>query len=77
MDRQVNIVTREEYGNTAIGFNNSGIVLKNRSLADLIDLGIMALRSGDPGLLKLFEVLPTLEALRKMKMDLAIAKNDS
>lgn len=74
MDRPVKILIRSEFSDTAIGFNNSGVVLKNRSYADLIDLGIMTHRSGDPGLLKLFEVLPTLEDLKKIKMDLAIEK---
>lgn len=56
------------YHNTVIAFNNSGVVLKDRSQSDLIDLAIMARESGDPTLLKLFETLPELPELRIMKM---------
>jgi hypothetical protein len=56
------------YFNTVIAFNNSGVVLKDRSFSDLIDLGIMARRSGNPSLLKLFETLPELPELQRMKM---------
>jgi hypothetical protein len=56
------------FNNTVIAFNNSGVVLKDRSYSDLIDLAIMALESGDKSLLKLFENLPELTELRTMKM---------
>ncbi len=56
------------YQNTVIAFNNSGVVLKDRSYSDLIDLAIMARESGDKSLLKLFENLPELPDLRIMKM---------
>jgi hypothetical protein len=54
--------------NTVIAFNNSGVVLKDRSDEDLIDLAIMARKSGNPSLLKLFETLPELPELQFMKM---------
>jgi hypothetical protein len=56
------------YDNTVIAFNNSGVVLKDRSQSDLIDLAIMARESGDRSLIKLFEALPELSELRNMKM---------
>jgi hypothetical protein len=56
------------FNNTVIAFNNSGVVLKDRSYSDLIDLGIMARKSSNPELLKLFESLPTLPDLQVMKM---------
>jgi hypothetical protein len=56
------------YQNTVIAFNNSGVVLKDRSYCDLIDLAIMAIESGDRTLLKLFEKLPELSELRMLKM---------
>lgn len=56
------------YFNTVIAFNNSGVVLKNRSYSDLIDLAIMARESGNPNLKILFDQLPDLPALKLMKM---------
>jgi hypothetical protein len=56
------------FNDTVIAFNNSGVVLKDRSYEDLIDLGIMARKSGDPGLLRLFETIPSLPELQAMKM---------
>jgi hypothetical protein len=61
---------RPEYNNTVIGFNNSGVVLKNRSEKDLVDLAIMARNSKDPSLLKLFESLPDLHTLKFQKLKL-------
>jgi hypothetical protein len=54
--------------NTVIAFNNSGVVLKDRSQSDLIDLAIMARNSNNPELLKLFESIPELPVLQRMKM---------
>lgn len=54
--------------NTVIAFNNSGVVLKDRSQSDLIDLAIMARQSNNPELLKLFETIPELPVLQRMKM---------
>jgi hypothetical protein len=62
------IVVKPEFHNTVIAYNNSGVVLKNRSYPDLIDLAIMARKSGNPNLIILFETLPTLAALQLMKM---------
>jgi hypothetical protein len=56
------------YYNTVIAFNNSGVVLKDRSDSDLIDLAIMARKSGNPNLIILFEKLPELPELQLMKM---------
>lgn len=58
------------YYNTVIAFANSGVVLKDRSEADLIDLAIMARKSGNPNLIILFEKLPELVDLQRMKMEL-------
>lgn len=62
------LIIKPEFFNTVIAFNNSGVVLKDRSDEDLIDLAIMARRSGNPSLLKLFETLPELPDLQVMKM---------
>lgn len=56
------------YFNTVIAFNNSGVVLKDRSYSDLIDLGIMARESGNPNLIILFDLLPELSELKLLKM---------
>ncbi len=71
------VTIKQDYLNTVIGFNNSGVVLKERSQEDLVDLAIMAHKSQDPGLLKLFEVLPSLDALKKMKMEAMIKKHSN
>jgi hypothetical protein len=65
-----NITIYPIYNNTVIAFNNSGVVLKDRSHSDLIDLGIMAHQSKNPNLLKLFQNLPDLATLQLMKMRL-------
>jgi hypothetical protein len=56
------------YNNTVIAFNNSGVVLKDRPYTDLVDLAIMARKSNNPELLKLFESIPDLPDLLVMKM---------
>jgi hypothetical protein len=73
-DSDIDISINPAYFNTVIAFNNSGVVLKNRSCSDLIDLGIMARESGNPNLIKLFEKLPELPALKLMKMRIIVQK---
>lgn len=58
------------YFNTVIAFNNSGVVLKDRSYSDLVDLAIMARESGNPNLKILFDKLPELPELQLMKMQI-------
>jgi hypothetical protein len=60
------------YFNTVIAFNNSGVVLKDRSYSDLIDLGIMARESGNPNLKILFDQLPELRELKLLKMRIIV-----
>jgi hypothetical protein len=67
------ISIKPEFLNTVIAYANSGVRLKDRSYVDLIDLAIMAQRSGNPNLLILFEKLPDLATLQQMKL-LAIEK---
>lgn len=62
------ILIKPQYHDTVIAFNNSGVVLSKRSQQDLVDLGIMAHRSQNPTLLKLFENLPTLPELQQLKL---------
>jgi hypothetical protein len=62
------ISIKPEFFDTVIAFANSGVVLKDRSQSDLIDLGIMAHESGNPNLKKLFDHLPELPELKLMKM---------
>lgn len=68
--REPGITITPQHHNTVIAFNNSGVVLKDRSLADLIDLGIMAHQSKNPTILCVFEKLPDLATLLKMKLGL-------
>lgn len=68
------ITIKPDYRNTVIGFNNSGIVLSERSQGDLIDLAILAHSSADPSIVELFETLPSLDALKKAKMEGFIKK---
>lgn len=63
-----NLSIKPDFRNTVIAFNNSGVVLKDRSDDDLIDLAIMARRSGDQSLIVLFESLPPLNELQEMKL---------
>lgn len=67
------IVIKSQYQETAIAFGNSGLPLNKRPQSDLIDLGIMTHRSGNPELLKLFETLPSLQELQDMKMGKVVA----
>lgn len=62
------ILIKPQYHNTVIAFNNSGVVLKDRTTADVVDLGIMAHQSGNPNLLILFEKLPSLQELQQQKL---------
>lgn len=58
----------EKYHDTVIAFGDNGFQLKRRTQGELIELGIIAHQSGNPNLLKLFEVLPSLSELQAMKM---------
>lgn len=62
------ILIKPQYHDTVIAFNNSGVVLSKRSQLDIVDLGIMAHRSKNPTLLRLFENLPTLQDLQQLKL---------
>lgn len=68
------LTIKPQYGDTVIGFNNSGVVLKDRTQCDLIDLAIMAHQSQDPTLLKLFDALPALGELQRAKMGIIEAE---
>lgn len=63
----MNIVIKEEFLSTVVGFGKSGLPLGSRD--DLGDLAIIAQESQDPTLLNLFEKLPSLDALKKHKTD--------
>jgi hypothetical protein len=59
-----------QYANTVIAFQDSGIVLKERSRLQLIDLALLAIRSGDKTLRKYFVELPSESELQTEKMKL-------
>lgn len=56
---------KSEYKKKVVGFNNSATPLGSRK--DLIVLAEMALTSGNPNLINLFEELPTLEEIQAKK----------
>ena len=60
---------KAEYNNTVIAFGSNGAVLSKRSQSELIDLAIITQDSQNPNLKKLFVELPSIDDLRKMKMD--------
>ncbi|MVT11383.1 hypothetical protein [Chitinophaga tropicalis] len=60
------VTIKKEYQSAVVAFGNSGLPLGQRD--DLLDLAIIATKSGDPSLLQLFEPLPSLEELQKMKV---------
>ena len=68
------IKIKAEYGNTIIAFGDNGVSLKKRTEAELVNLGIIAHESQDPTLLKLFESLPSIDQLRRMKLEANIQK---
>lgn len=57
---------KKEYESAVVAFGTSGLPLGQRE--DLLDLAIIAQQSKDPSLIKLFESLPTLEQLQRMKI---------
>lgn len=63
-----NIRIKQEYLNTVIAFKDSGVALYKRPLIHLIDLALLAHRSKDSSIIKLFEVLPSEYELKRMKM---------
>lgn len=65
---------KAEYGNTIIAFGDNGVSLKERKQSEIVTLGIMAHESQDPTLLKLFESLPSVDELRRMKLEANIQK---
>ncbi len=61
---------KEQYATTVVAFGNSGLPLGQRD--DIDELAIMAHRSQDPTLIRLFEELPSLDDLLKQKADAAL-----
>ncbi len=68
------IKIKAEYGNTIIAFGDNGVSLKKRTEGEIINLGIIAHESKDPSLLNLFEVLPSVDELRRLKLEANIRK---
>jgi hypothetical protein len=69
------VKVKDQYLATVIAFGKSGQALSKRSQDELQDLAIMALRSNNPSLLRLFEEpLPSLEELLKSKMAKTLPK---
>lgn len=67
---------KEEFKTTLIAFNGGG--RKTLGERDDIDvLAIMALESQNPELIKLFEVLPTLQELKSDQVESQLKKSDA
>lgn len=62
------IQIKEEFRSAVIAFGDNGVSLGKTTDRNLIELGIIAHRSQNPNLLKLFESLPSLEELNELKM---------
>lgn len=60
---------KKEFLDKRLAFGRSGNTLSNRSGEEINDLAIMALESKDQSLLKLFDKLPSLADLKKVKTD--------
>lgn len=60
---------KKSHKDTVIAFNNSGVPLGKRSQADLLDLAILGLESGHRIILDAFVKLPSLESLKKKKLE--------
>lgn len=58
---------KPEYKTKRVVYNNSGVALGKRT--DHNELAIIALESGDKSLLRLFENIPDLAALKKTKTE--------
>lgn len=63
---------KEEFKNKRVAFNGSAALLGKRN--DYDDLAIIALESKDKTLLRLFDKLPPLAVLKKVKTDQQLKK---
>ncbi|WP_073077876.1 hypothetical protein [Chitinophaga jiangningensis] len=61
------IKVKDAYLGTVVAYGHSALPLKERD--DLIDLAILAIKSNDPTLLKLFDDLPPLSELLQAKTE--------
>lgn len=59
---------KQQYKDTVIAFQRSGVSLSKRTPLELIDLALLALSSKNPSILRYFEELPSERELKKMKM---------
>lgn len=66
---------REEFKNAVIAFGGRGVPLSDRTEIELVDLGIIAISSGDKTILQLFEILPSIDELKLRKMEIIIDAN--
>jgi hypothetical protein len=64
---------KEKYLNKRVAFGKTAAPLYKRD--DIDDLAIMAWESKSPSLIKLFEVLPDLDVLKKARANAAIKKD--
>lgn len=64
---------KHKYLNKRVAFGKTAAPLYKRD--DIDDLAIMAHESKSPSLIKLFEVLPDLDVLKKARTDAALKKN--
>jgi hypothetical protein len=68
------IKIKEEFINKRLAFGKSADPLYKRTEQELIELGIMAHESKSPSILRLFEKLPDLDLLKKVKTDQQLQK---
>ncbi len=61
------IKIKESAKEKVIAYNGRALPLGQRS--DYAELAVIALESGDTSLLEVFETLPTLEELKKQKLE--------
>lgn len=64
---------KNKYLNKRVAFGKTAAPLYKRD--DIDELAIMALESKSPSLIKLFEVLPELDVLKKARTDAALKKD--
>ena len=64
---------KHKYLNKRVAFGKTAAPLYKRD--DIDDLAIMAHESKSPSLIKLFEVLPDLDVLKKARTDAALKKD--
>lgn len=69
------IKIKDTCSSAVIAFGGRGVSLSKRTESELVDLGIIAHTSRDPTIINLFESLPSLDELKKRKLEIIIDAN--